>query len=58
MGDVEQLAYIHYLGLLQEFLELGLDSDVNYIHLEGKWNEYEGRVITEKRDGKIVGFIN
>ncbi len=53
MGRIEE---IHYLGLLQEFGQIGYKINIDYSYLKDKWADYKGSVVTEAVNGKIVGF--
>ena len=57
MSRIEQIARIHYEGLVEEFKSVGLDANITYKHLKERWEEYDGFVRTFSEDGKVVGFI-
>jgi len=58
LGIVEEIAKIHYEGLIEEFKAIGIDADISRNHLESMWELYSDNIIaTHKKKGKVVGFL-
>ena len=62
MGKVEEIARVHYDGLLEEFDAVGIVPDLEYEHIEAVWKEriWEGNksiLVHTNKNGKVVGFL-
>lgn len=55
-NELEEVATIHYNGLIEEFKAIGIDASINYNHLINMWWNHDPATLYYK-DEKVVGFI-
>lgn len=58
MGDIKDIARIHFKGVILELGQIGEDLPVKYslFWFERVWEEQTCKITTHKIDGKVVGF--
>ena len=62
MGTIEQIAKVHYAGLIDEFDAMMLPVKIDYGHLESMWKKriWEGNkfvLMHHNKNGKVIGFL-
>jgi len=56
--DYSPLSYLHWLSLIEEHKEIGIETNVNYLHLRLQWNTEKPKGYLAECDSGIVGFIS